>query len=52
MVERSLVDFQVAGDFAMRFPNSTRVDIAGARHYMQVDAPTEVAAEILAADQR
>jgi haloalkane dehalogenase len=40
----------VAGDFAAKFPNSRRIDIAGANHYVQLDRPSEVAKVILEAD--
>jgi pimeloyl-ACP methyl ester carboxylesterase len=41
----------VAGDFAARFPDSRRVDIAGANHYVQLDQPEAVAAAVLGAGQ-
>lgn len=37
----------VAADFAARFPESVRVDIAGANHYVQLDKPEAVAQAIL-----
>ena len=42
----------VAADFAARFPDVTRTDIAGANHYVQLDQPEPVAAAILTADSR
>lgn len=41
----------VAADFERLFPTSVRVDIAGAHHYVQIDAPQAVAEQILLADQ-
>ncbi len=41
----------VAESFSAIFPNSTRVDIAGAHHYVQLDAPEAVATQVLAAGQ-
>ncbi len=38
----------VAASFSEAFPNATQVDIVGANHYVQMDAPDVVAAEILA----
>jgi haloalkane dehalogenase len=40
----------VGADFAAKFPNSRRVDIPGANHYVQLDRPSEVARVILEAD--
>jgi pimeloyl-ACP methyl ester carboxylesterase len=37
----------VAADFAARFANCRRIDIAGANHYVQLDQPEQVAAAIL-----
>ncbi len=45
-VDDPYLNVGVAADFAARFPNSERVDIAGASHYVQLDRPAEVAAAI------
>ena len=37
----------VAADFAARFANGRRLDIAGGNHYVQLDQPEQVAAAIL-----
>ena len=39
----------VAADFAAQFPNSERIDLPGANHYVQLDRPSEVARVILGA---
>jgi haloalkane dehalogenase len=43
------LNLSVAADFAARFPNSERIDIAGGNHYVQLDQPVQVAAAILGA---
>ena len=43
------LDLGVAADFADRFPQSERIDIARANHYVQLDQPEAVAEAILAA---
>jgi pimeloyl-ACP methyl ester carboxylesterase len=42
------LDLGLAADFAARFPQGVRVDIAGANHYVQLDQPEAVAEAILA----
>ena len=37
------LNLEVAESFANAFPNSTRIDVGGAHHYVQVDAPAAVA---------
>jgi pimeloyl-ACP methyl ester carboxylesterase len=40
----------VGADFAAKFPNSRRIDIPGANHYVQLDRPADVARVVLEAD--
>jgi haloalkane dehalogenase len=46
-VDDPYLNLGVAADFAARFPNAKRIDIAGANHYVQLDQPEQVAAAIL-----
>lgn len=45
------LNLDVAADFESHFPNTTRVDIEGANHFVQIDDPDAVAAQILKAGQ-
>jgi haloalkane dehalogenase len=40
----------VSTDFAAKFPNSRKIDVPAANHYVQLDRPAEVARVILEAD--